>query len=107
MESRTSTVSQKNSMVIYFARIARRVKFRSVFRALFLKFKILPILDVLAHGKSYEHGFMKTRDGHKLARSHAQSGISIGFSCSVSEIQNTGHSRRISLWKVVRAWFHK
>ncbi|RRT32470.1 hypothetical protein B296_00054070, partial [Ensete ventricosum] len=43
-----------------------RVEFRSVFRALPRKFKILAILDILAHGKSYEHGFMKKCDGHKL-----------------------------------------
>ncbi|RRT34564.1 hypothetical protein B296_00058395, partial [Ensete ventricosum] len=29
------------------------------------KFKILAIPNVLAHGKSYEHGFVKKRDGHK------------------------------------------
>ncbi|RWW55284.1 hypothetical protein BHE74_00038092 [Ensete ventricosum] len=31
-----------------------------------------------------------------FARSHAQIRVSIGFSCTVLEIQNTGHSRRIS-----------
>ncbi|RRT43078.1 hypothetical protein B296_00027672 [Ensete ventricosum] len=59
-------VSQKNSTVIYFARIARRVKFRSVFRAPSEKFKILAIPDALAHGKSYEHSSAKKRDDHKL-----------------------------------------
>ncbi|RZS14606.1 hypothetical protein BHM03_00046318 [Ensete ventricosum] len=39
--------------------VARRVEFRSVFRALSHKFKILTIPDVLVHGKSYEHGFAK------------------------------------------------
>ncbi|RRT31142.1 hypothetical protein B296_00056032, partial [Ensete ventricosum] len=42
------------------------VQFQSVFHAPSQKFKILAIHDVLAHGKSYEHGFMKKRDGHKL-----------------------------------------
>ncbi|RWV80691.1 hypothetical protein GW17_00057996, partial [Ensete ventricosum] len=42
------------------------VEFRSVFHAPSRKFKILVIPDVLAHGKSYEHGFMKKRVGHKL-----------------------------------------
>ncbi|RWV80417.1 hypothetical protein GW17_00058311 [Ensete ventricosum] len=28
--------------------------------------KILAIPNVLAHGKSYEHGFMKKYDSHKL-----------------------------------------
>ncbi|RWW41832.1 hypothetical protein BHE74_00052665 [Ensete ventricosum] len=44
----------------------RRVEFRSVFRALSQKFKILAIPNVLAYGKSYELGFMKKYDGHKL-----------------------------------------
>ncbi|RWV78163.1 hypothetical protein GW17_00060902 [Ensete ventricosum] len=52
--------------VINFARSHARVKFLSVFRAPSQKFKILAIHDVLAHGKSYEHGFMKKCDGHKL-----------------------------------------
>ncbi|RWV78090.1 hypothetical protein GW17_00060999, partial [Ensete ventricosum] len=51
-----------------------RVKFRSVFCAPSRKFKILAIPDVLNHGKSYEHGFMKKHDGHKLSvKSHADS----------------------------------
>ncbi|RZS28801.1 hypothetical protein BHM03_00062451, partial [Ensete ventricosum] len=37
-----------------------------VFRALSQKFKILAISDVFAQGKSYEHGFSKKCDGHKL-----------------------------------------
>ncbi|RZS29421.1 hypothetical protein BHM03_00063150, partial [Ensete ventricosum] len=50
------------------------VKFRSVFRAPSWKFKKLAIPDVLAYGKSYEHGFMKKRDDHKLhAKSRAES----------------------------------
>ncbi|RWV92584.1 hypothetical protein BHE74_00030600 [Ensete ventricosum] len=31
-----------------------------------MKFKILDIPDVLAHGKSYKHGFTKKHDGLKL-----------------------------------------
>ncbi|RZS24157.1 hypothetical protein BHM03_00057186 [Ensete ventricosum] len=114
MGSRTSTVSQKNSTVIYFERsraqsrvsigfscsvseiqntshsrrispcdvlrarfrektrrsytlheVVRRVEFRSVFRVPSQKFKILAIPYILAHGKSYEHGFMKKRNSHK------------------------------------------
>ncbi|RWW56366.1 hypothetical protein BHE74_00036924, partial [Ensete ventricosum] len=41
-------------------------EFRSVFHALSQKFKILVIPNVLAHGKSYEHSFVKKYDGHKL-----------------------------------------
>ncbi|RZS19812.1 hypothetical protein BHM03_00052253, partial [Ensete ventricosum] len=65
---------EKNSTVIYFVRIAHRVEFRSVFRAPSQKLKILAIPDVLAHGKSYEHGFTKKHDGHKLcAKSRVES----------------------------------
>ncbi|RRT35681.1 hypothetical protein B296_00038008 [Ensete ventricosum] len=43
-----------------------KVKFQSVFLAPSRKFKILAIPNVLAHGKSYEYGFMKKYDDHKL-----------------------------------------
>ncbi|RZS10614.1 hypothetical protein BHM03_00041865 [Ensete ventricosum] len=33
-----------------------------------------------------------------FARSHALIRVSIGFSCTVSEIQNTCYSRHISPW---------
>ncbi|RZS08154.1 hypothetical protein BHM03_00039094 [Ensete ventricosum] len=41
-----------------------------------------------------------------FARSHVHIRVSISFSCTVSKIQNTGHSRRIGPWEVVRARFH-
>ncbi|RWW37394.1 hypothetical protein BHE74_00057502, partial [Ensete ventricosum] len=41
-------------------------EFRSVFHAPSQKFKIQAIPIVLARGKSYEHGFTKKRDVHKL-----------------------------------------
>ncbi|RZS08716.1 hypothetical protein BHM03_00039720 [Ensete ventricosum] len=40
--------------------------FRSDFHAPSQKLKILVNPNVLAHVKSYEHGFMKKRDSHKL-----------------------------------------
>ncbi|RWW55285.1 hypothetical protein BHE74_00038090, partial [Ensete ventricosum] len=43
-----------------------RVEFQSISCAPSQKFKILAIPDVLSHGKSYEHGFMKKHEGHKL-----------------------------------------
>ncbi|RWV80089.1 hypothetical protein GW17_00058687 [Ensete ventricosum] len=60
MGSRTSTVSQKNSMFIYFARIARRgeAKFRSVFRAPSRKFKILANPNVLSHESSFDRFYV-------------------------------------------------
>ncbi|RRT68425.1 hypothetical protein B296_00035782 [Ensete ventricosum] len=44
----------------------RKVEFRMVFHAPSRKFKILAIPNVFGNGKSYEHGFMKKYDGHKL-----------------------------------------
>ncbi|RWW62111.1 hypothetical protein BHE74_00030787, partial [Ensete ventricosum] len=41
-------------------------EFRSVFRAPSRKFKIQAIPNVFSHWKSYEHGFVKKRYGHKL-----------------------------------------
>ncbi|RWV77041.1 hypothetical protein GW17_00062189 [Ensete ventricosum] len=48
------------------AHVAPTVEFRLVLRAPSREFKILAIHDVLVHGKSYEHCFMKIRDGNKL-----------------------------------------
>ncbi|RWW61869.1 hypothetical protein BHE74_00031045 [Ensete ventricosum] len=36
-----------------------------------------------------------------------QSRVSIDFSCTIMEIQNTRFSKRISPLDVVRAWFHE
>ncbi|RRT57163.1 hypothetical protein B296_00005285 [Ensete ventricosum] len=72
------------------------VEFRSIFRAPSWKFKILPIPDVLAYEKTYEHGFAKELDGHILHANRAQSRVSIDFSCTVPKIQNIGHSQRNS-----------
>ncbi|RWV86151.1 hypothetical protein BHE74_00048001 [Ensete ventricosum] len=41
-------------------------EFRSVFCAPSRNFKILAIPNALAYEKSYEHGFVKKRDGYKL-----------------------------------------
>ncbi|RZS24156.1 hypothetical protein BHM03_00057185 [Ensete ventricosum] len=54
-------------MVIYLREVARRVEFLSIFRVPSRKFKILAIPDILAHGKSYEHCFMKKCNSHKLS----------------------------------------
>ncbi|RWW69710.1 hypothetical protein BHE74_00022675 [Ensete ventricosum] len=61
-----STVSRKNATVINFVKSHRQNRFRSNFHASSRKFKILAVPNVLAHGKSYEHGFMKKCEGHKL-----------------------------------------
>ncbi|RWV86074.1 hypothetical protein GW17_00052075, partial [Ensete ventricosum] len=73
--------------------VAREVEFRSVFRATSQKFKILVIPNVLVHGKLYKHGFTKKYDVHKFyAMSRVKSSFD-RFSCTVSEIQNIGHSQ--------------
>ncbi|RWV86956.1 hypothetical protein BHE74_00029794 [Ensete ventricosum] len=42
-----------------------------------------------------------------FARSRAQSRVSIDFSCTVSKIQNIGHSLCIGPWEVLRTRFHE
>ncbi|RZS21597.1 hypothetical protein BHM03_00054250 [Ensete ventricosum] len=116
MGSRTNMVSQKNVTVINFRQsrvsidfsctvseiqnighsqrnspweVACRIEFRSVFRVPSRKFKILVIPDVLAHGKSYEHGFAKKHDGHKLwVKSHAESSFNRFF---VYRLENSNY----------------
>ncbi|RWW77125.1 hypothetical protein BHE74_00014739, partial [Ensete ventricosum] len=56
-------------------------EFRSVFCAPSRNFKILVIPNVLAPGKSYEHGFAKKRNSHKLREKSSFD----QFSCNVSE----------------------
>ncbi|RWV94576.1 hypothetical protein BHE74_00018647 [Ensete ventricosum] len=53
-------------------------------------FKILAIPDVLAHGKSFEHGFTRKYDGHKL---YTQSRIKSSFDRFLA------HRLRISKYK--------
>ncbi|RRT71186.1 hypothetical protein B296_00033867 [Ensete ventricosum] len=38
-----------------------------------------------------------------FVQSRAQRRVSIDFSCTISKIQNTSHSQRISPWEVIRA----
>ncbi|RRT35863.1 hypothetical protein B296_00046764, partial [Ensete ventricosum] len=60
----------KKVTVKNFAEVPRKVVFHAPSR----KFKILDIPNELAHGKSYEHGFMKKCDGHKFgAKSRTKS----------------------------------
>ncbi|RWV78842.1 hypothetical protein GW17_00060115, partial [Ensete ventricosum] len=42
------------------------VEVRSVFHTSSRKLKILPIPNVFANGKTYEYGFMKKFNGHKI-----------------------------------------
>ncbi|RZS26861.1 hypothetical protein BHM03_00060263, partial [Ensete ventricosum] len=83
------------------------VKFQSVFRAPSRKFKILAFHDVLAHGKSYEHGFMKKCDGQKLCtKCHSEWSFDWFF---MHRFRNSKYwsSRRISPLEVVRERFRK
>ncbi|RWW58748.1 hypothetical protein BHE74_00034355 [Ensete ventricosum] len=82
----------KNVMVINFHEVASRVEFRSIFHAPSRKFKILANPNVLAHEKSYEYGFVKNMMVINFTQSHAQSQVSIGFTCTISKILNTDHS---------------
>ncbi|RWW55764.1 hypothetical protein BHE74_00037565 [Ensete ventricosum] len=74
-------VSRKNVMVInkHYAK-SHKVKFQSIFRAPSQKFKMLVIPNVLAHGKSYEHNFMKKHVDHPLcAKSRIKSSFNRFF----------------------------
>ncbi|RWW11218.1 hypothetical protein BHE74_00012851 [Ensete ventricosum] len=62
MGNRMNMVLLKNMMVINFAQSRGSIKFS----APSWKFKILPIPNVLAYGKSHEHNFTKKCDDHKL-----------------------------------------
>ncbi|RWW55283.1 hypothetical protein BHE74_00038087 [Ensete ventricosum] len=67
-------VSRKNVTIINFVRSHAQSRVSKVFCAPSRKFKILAIPDVLAHGKSYEHGFVRKCDGHKhCVKSRAES----------------------------------
>ncbi|RRT43884.1 hypothetical protein B296_00037886 [Ensete ventricosum] len=114
MGRRTSTISQKNVTIVNFAQshgrnrvsisfsrtiseirntghsqFTREVEFRSFFHAPSQKFKIQTITNVLAHGKSYKHDFVKKCDGHKLrAKSRAKSSFNQFF---VHRLRNSKH----------------
>ncbi|RZS22043.1 hypothetical protein BHM03_00054771 [Ensete ventricosum] len=60
--------------------VLAHVVFRSIFRAPSRKFKIRAIPDVVVHEKSYEHGFAKKCDDHKLcAKPRAESSFNRFF----------------------------
>ncbi|RWV93725.1 hypothetical protein BHE74_00048626 [Ensete ventricosum] len=73
MRNLMCTVSRKNATLINFAQ-SRTQSLILIFCATSQNFKIHVIPNLLAHGKSYEHGFMKKCDDHKLcAKSHTKS----------------------------------
>ncbi|RRT39689.1 hypothetical protein B296_00044699 [Ensete ventricosum] len=101
----------KNTMVLKFTkslartRVTREVVFRSVFRTPSPKFKMLAIPNVLAHGMSYKHGFVKKRDSHKVCtKSRAKSSFDKFF---VHHLENSKYwpFAMIGPLEVVRARF--
>ncbi|RRT80957.1 hypothetical protein B296_00015264 [Ensete ventricosum] len=65
-------VSRKNTTVINFAQSLVLISFHAPSH----NFKILVIPNVLTHRKSYEHGFTKKCNGHKLCtKSQTKSGF--------------------------------
>ncbi|RWW24533.1 hypothetical protein GW17_00011170, partial [Ensete ventricosum] len=55
-------------------------QFRSIFHAPSRKFKILAIPNVLAHGKTYKHDFVKKHDGHNVCtKSRGKSSFDLFF----------------------------
>ncbi|RWV76880.1 hypothetical protein GW17_00062382 [Ensete ventricosum] len=99
MGSRTSMVLQKNTTNINIARSRLSIDFSCNVS----KIQNTSHSHVLAHGKSYEHGFTKKHDCHQVCTKSHVNRVLIDFLCTVSEIQNIGHSQRISRWEVVRA----
>ncbi|RZR95035.1 hypothetical protein BHM03_00023824, partial [Ensete ventricosum] len=73
--------AKKNTTIINFAQI----KFRSIFCSLYQNFKILFIPNVLAHGKTYEHGFAKKCDSRKLCTMSRRKSSDDHFSRTISK----------------------
>ncbi|RRT64634.1 hypothetical protein B296_00040354 [Ensete ventricosum] len=67
----------------------------------------MTIPNILAHGNSYEHCFVKKRDDHKLCTKSCAKSSFDRFLCTMSKTQNTGHFQHISQWEVVQARFRK
>ncbi|RWV77399.1 hypothetical protein GW17_00061779, partial [Ensete ventricosum] len=83
-------------------KVTLNVEFQLIFRELSWNFKILAIPHELAHGKSYEHGFVKKCDGDKFCtKSHFD--CFDRFFVNRLEFQNTDNSQCISPWEVLRA----
>ncbi|RWV79468.1 hypothetical protein BHE74_00014878 [Ensete ventricosum] len=70
-----------------------------VYRLGNLKFKPLPTFLPLGSRTSLVS--RKNTTVINFAQSNTQRRVSINFSCTVSEIQNIGHSQRIRLWEVI------
>ncbi|RWW66812.1 hypothetical protein BHE74_00025788, partial [Ensete ventricosum] len=65
-EAGVPSTNRKRKRKPTLRKVACKIEFRLVFRTPSENFKILAIPDILAHEKSYEHGFTKKRDGPKL-----------------------------------------
>ncbi|RWV76836.1 hypothetical protein BHE74_00056934, partial [Ensete ventricosum] len=77
-------------------------EFRSIFCASSRNFKILAIPNTLALGKSdISKVLRKNMTVINFAQCHAESRVSIDFSCTVTKFQNIGHSQHINPWEVV------
>ncbi|RWV87345.1 hypothetical protein GW17_00050672, partial [Ensete ventricosum] len=68
---------------------------RFLFHAPSRNFKILAITNVLAHRNSYEQCFTKNKTVINIVKVTLKSRVSIGFSRTLVEFQNTGHSQHI------------
>ncbi|RWW45534.1 hypothetical protein BHE74_00048619 [Ensete ventricosum] len=66
MGSRTSMVSLKNETIMNFAQSHAQSQVSNGFSGTISEIQNTGIPNVLAHGKSYEHGFLKKCDGHKV-----------------------------------------
>ncbi|RWW42992.1 hypothetical protein BHE74_00051395, partial [Ensete ventricosum] len=79
----------------------------SIFCAPSRNFKILAICNVLAHRKSYEHGFVKKCDSHKLYTKLRVESSFDRFFVHRLRISKYWPFPTISLWEVIQEWFRE
>ncbi|RZS28116.1 hypothetical protein BHM03_00061679 [Ensete ventricosum] len=101
MRSRTSMLSRKNATVINITRSRAQSRVSIGFSCTISEIQNMANPNVLAHESSFDPFFVHRLGNSKYwsfpsywpmgSRTSTQSRVSIGFSCTVSEIQNTGH----------------
>ncbi|RRT80294.1 hypothetical protein B296_00024000 [Ensete ventricosum] len=86
----------------------KKCNVRSVFRAASQKFKILAIPNVLSHGRSYKHGFVKKCDGHKLCTKSIFDRFFCAPSRKIPTIPNVlAHARKFKILTIPNVLAHE
>ncbi|RWV92468.1 hypothetical protein GW17_00045154 [Ensete ventricosum] len=105
MGSRKSMVSLKNVTIINFVQCHAESSFDRFFLHLQGISKYWPFPMYLPIGSRKSMVSLKNVTVINFAQCCTQSRVSISFSCTIKEFQNTSHSQRICPWAVLRAWF--